>query len=264
MSNAEPSIQRIKWCHCLLLLPLCLMVQISVALQQGRIIGGKLDTIENNPWLISVTSQEFGGHFCGGSLITPSWVLTAAHCLAEVPDKKSLLLRAGSDHKNSGGEIRKVRQMIIHPDYQRNYPMDYDYALMETRRPFELGPKIAVVQLASFEDILHINQDCKIAGWGVTNNPAQIHRPLKSAIVKVGKLEDCRAKYLPDIITNNMFCAGGNGNDACQGDSGGPIICGGKQFGIVSWGRECGLIDYYGIYASVTVIRRWIFDYTGV
>ncbi|XP_055550981.1 trypsin 3A1-like [Wyeomyia smithii] len=264
MTNAGLSIQRIKWDDCLLLLSLCLMVQISVALNPSRIIGGKLDTIENNPWLISIAVEEFGGHFCGGSLITPSWVLTAAHCLVEVTDTRSLLLRAGSDHKNYGGEIRKVRQKITHPDFQRYYPMDYDYGLMETRRPFVLGPKIAIIQLAGIDDSLRINQDCKIAGWGVTNNPAQIHRPLKSAIVKVGKLEDCRAKYVPDIITNNMVCAGGNGNDACQGDSGGPIICGGKQFGVVSWGRQCGVIDYYVIYASVTVIRRWIFDYVGV
>ncbi|XP_053692359.1 trypsin 5G1-like [Sabethes cyaneus] len=245
------------------------MVQSSAAAlwwmqSSSRIIGGKLDKIENNPWLISISSREFGGHFCGGSLLTPSWVFTAAHCLNDIKSQEDLVVRAGSDNKNSGGVMRKVRRFIKHPDFERASPLDMDYGLIETRRPFELGPKVAAIQLASYEHPLRIDQQCKIAGWGLTKDPTQEHRPLKSAIVKIGSIEDCRKKYYPEVITSNMICAGGGGNDACQGDSGGPIVCNDMQFGVVSWGRECGLADYYGIYASVSVVRSWIFDYVGV
>ena len=114
-----------------------------------RIVGGSNATIEEVPYQISLRycSPTTGncGHFCGGSIINQDTILTAAHCvLGDLPEW--LEIRAGSDLRSQGGQIIKVRNIIIHPDYQRS-GLYNDIAVLKLRTKLTFGSKIMPIGL---------------------------------------------------------------------------------------------------------------------
>ena len=106
---------------------LCMMTNISL-LAQNRIVGGEDASISDYPWQVALTNSPSGGGFCGGSIISDSWVLTAAHCVSwESPS--SLYIRVGSSSAYAyGGDSYSVSQIISHPNYSGE---SNDLALVE-------------------------------------------------------------------------------------------------------------------------------------
>ncbi|XP_053692360.1 trypsin alpha-like [Sabethes cyaneus] len=231
---------------------------------QARIIGGYNDNIANNPWLVSISLQGFG-HVCGGSIISSSWVLTAAHCMESVKPE-SLSLRAGSTYRNSGGVVNRVSQIISHPNFNVQYKMDYDHALLKAQSPFSFGNNIAAVRLADYGHPFYENEQCKVSGWGLLRaSGTDIPRNVQSVKIFLVERPVCESQFRPKYtITSRMICAGGKGKDSCQGDSGGPLICRGMLLGVVSFGIGCGSSHYSGVYANVPEMRNWIWQSTGV
>lgn len=107
---------------------------------------------------------------------------------------------------------------------------------------------------------------------GETRNSSEKKRYLRAVRVPIVNQEVCKKQYTNFVyeVTNRMICAGleKGGKDACQGDSGGPLV----EFetgvprliGVVSWGRDCALPNYSGVYARVTAVRDWIKSKTGI
>ncbi|MFM9107344.1 MAG: trypsin-like serine protease [Chloroflexota bacterium] len=205
-----------------------------------------------------------GGQLCGGALITPNHVLTAAHCMAGGATASSLMAYIGGNVKSGGipqgGLTRTVSQIAVHPLWNP-VTRDYDAAVLTLGQavPPAAGGGVDPLPLTGSGSSLGLapGTSLTVAGWGQTSlTPPAYPSQLMAVNVPVQANPACAANgpaYNPDT----MFCAGplAGGQDSCFGDSGGPIFLnsGGvlTEIGIVSWGQQCALPNLPGVYAKI-------------
>ncbi|XP_049809526.1 trypsin alpha-3-like [Schistocerca nitens] len=230
---------------------LALIGAASTSAQVPHIVGGTNVSIELVPWQVSV--QTGGSHYCGGSIISKSWVLTAAHCIHV---SKSYQIRAGTADLKQG-QLYSVVRKTIHERYNV-LAYDCDVAVLKIRGQFKLGDKVKIVRLATSRP--QEGASVLVSGWGATSEGGSTSNFLLSTTVKVVSVYDCRRCYPSVGLTNTMMCAGvpAGGKDSCQGDSGGPLVHGKKLVGVVSFGKGCARPGYPGVYADVVSLRKWI------
>ncbi|KAF4516915.1 hypothetical protein B566_EDAN008004 [Ephemera danica] len=214
-----------------------------------RIIGGRPAIRGRWPWQVAVLNRfRVLSHpheaFCGGTLVAPQWVLTAAHCV-----RKRLYVKIG-DHnlqETEGSEIElRVEDTVVHPNYDPD-TVDNDLALL--RLPgtgVRLDRYRGVACLPRAKHPLPVHKMCTIIGWGKRRpSDAVGTKLLHEAEVPIVPNEVCREVYEDYYITSNMFCAGHPRGrmDSCAGDSGGPLLCNvaGRWtiYGITSFGEGC-------------------------
>lgn len=232
--------------------------------EDSRIVGGVEATPGEFPWMVSVQS---GSHFCGASLIAPTWVLTAAHCTQGESANNIQVVIGRHDLNANDGQTVNVAQIINHPNYN-NSTTDYDVSLLRLASPINNVTPIGLVTDAM--DVDDPNKDATISGWGATSQGGSGSSKLLKVTVPVVSNTTCNASYNGDI-TDRMICAGlaDGGKDSCQGDSGGPMMVrnandtGWLQAGVVSWGNGCALAGFYGVYARVSNLKGWIDAQTG-
>ncbi|XP_055640672.1 trypsin-4-like [Toxorhynchites rutilus septentrionalis] len=249
--------------RCRLLMCMVICRALFPVIASSEIVGGSLAKISSMPFLVSVSNSK-AQHFCGGAIISPSWVVTAAHCVVG-KSAGEIFVRAGSQYKGRGGQLRNVSSIVVHEEFDVFTANDRDIALLELEPPLELGDNVHSVPMADSRDHFGTGEMCLIGGWGVIEYPKKYGRGLRIAMVPLVGKDVCQQSYDPDaIVTDAMLCAGGTGPDACQGDSGGPLVCRGKFVGIVSWGRGCGAKGDYGVYTSIAALKVWILFQTGI
>ncbi|XP_049831505.1 trypsin-1-like [Schistocerca gregaria] len=221
----------------------------------SRIVGGTQVSISQYPWQLYFT---IGNYMCGASIISNTWALSAAHCVDGFSTSQ-MLLRAGTSTRGSGGTTHNIATGYIHKSYS---DPDYDIAVVQVSNAFSFNSNVQAVGLTSSEP--SAGTSVTTTGWGATSYEGSASNTLLAVTVQIVDRNTCNQAY--GIITSRMICAGvnGGGKDACQGDSGGPLVSGSTQVGIVSWGNECALADYPGVYTNVANLRSWIKDATGV
>ncbi|XP_077069032.1 trypsin-1-like [Siphateles boraxobius] len=225
----------------------------AFALDDDKIVGGYECTPYSQPWTVSLNS---GYHFCGGSLVSQDWVVSAAHCY-----KSRVEVRLGEHNikVNEGSEQFITSSKVIrHPNYD-SWIIDSDIMLIKLSTPATLNQYVQPVSLPS--GCAAAGTMCRVAGWGNTMSSTADSNKLQCLEIPILSDSDCNKSY-PGMITNTMFCAGylEGGKDSCQGDSGGPVVCGGALHGIVSWGYGCAEKNHPGVYAKVCTFSQWIAD----
>lgn len=239
------------------------------------IVGGEEATPGEFPWQAFL---RIGSYICGGSLIAPQWVMTAAHCVERddepgQPVSPSTVTVYLGKHNirqaETSQQTKSVAQVIIHPNYDPNRS-DNDIALLRLSSAATLNSRVATIPLLvspGDDPLTAPGIQATVTGWGTTSENGLVSDTLQKVSVPIVSNAAC-SQALSYAITQNMICAGydDGGKDACQGDSGGPLIVpngdgGWKQTGIVSFGFGCARPELYGVYTRVSRYIDWIGQY---
>lgn len=241
----------------------CLIVfllahSISDAIAQ-RIIGGLVVKPHTHPYQGSIQATGLGDPkpYCGATLITDQWAVSAAHCwrptsaMIIVFGEHNLWIQEGYE------QIFNVSKIYLH-NFNYN-TFNNDIMLLKLSQPAIINAYVEPAPLPRATTPPLTNDMCTVSGWGVTSlYSQQLSDELRAVDVQINPL--C-SYYYWGRITNNMLCAGYRfgGRDSCQGDSGGPLMCNGNLEGIVSWGISCANPYFPGVYTRVRNYIDWIY-----
>jgi hypothetical protein len=236
------------------------------------IVGGTTTTIGAHPWQVSV--QTTGGfHFCGGSILSESWILTANHCV-EGTLPSSIQVVAGTTKLSaaSQGQTRRVSEIVRFPGYT-SPEHGKDAALLHLAQPLALGANVAALPFATPDDVAAGATDAghvaTVSGWGTTSSGGQsTPDTLRAVNLALVSSSAAQAAYASENLTSDQLAAAAPGKDSCQGDSGGPLTVTSSRgtilAGVVSWGYGCGDPAYPGLYGRVSSFSSWITSTTGI
>lgn len=218
-------------------------------------------------WQVGLWYEAADMPFCGGMLINPEWVVSAAHCVS----RPNFVVKAGDyePKKRSGNEqVRSAIQVIRHPQYDARKYIN-DYVLIRLNATVDFNDCVGSICLPSEGADVAPGTKCWITGWGTLRRGGEQPDQLQEAQVSIISNTDCTGTYdyKEHEITSSMLCAQGraaNGSitDACQGDSGGPLVCESDGrwtlYGATSWGYGCAGETYPGVWSRVHDALGWI------
>lgn len=238
--------------------------QGAVLSEDGRIVGGDLEKVGGSPWTALIRRAD-GYGFCGGTLVSERWIVSAAHCFHQTQ----------ADHITIGGvdKLRavkweqkiKVCKVLIHPHFH-HYTFDSDLALVLLQTPVVLNPTALPACLPDRHlsvSLLRKDMMGVVSGWGTTHYLGRSSRFLRKVALPVVNHRTC-VLSTEQVVTENMFCAGyvDSSRDSCSGDSGGPFVVHFKGVwyltGVVSWGERCATRGKYGVYTRLGNFLNWM------
>ncbi|CAD7703549.1 unnamed protein product [Ostreobium quekettii] len=233
------------------------------------------------PYMVSLRDHH-DEHKCGGVLVDPHWVVTAAHCVDPTNSRSAgatpiAVIGACSldDEINKNGEVETflAQDIFLHEKWTGNVADEHDVALVELNGESSHKP----VGLPTRRDSLHENQRFAALGWGVRGDGAAVTDLQQAGVVSVVENEECESERLwGRSISNKVLCAFGfKGDEICEGDSGGPLVRlfapGGNVtagrpsldvvVGIASYREEtarCGESKLPGVFTRLASFRKWI------
>ncbi|CAF0857061.1 unnamed protein product [Adineta ricciae] len=250
--------------------------QTDVALTPSRIVGGEDALDDSWPMIVSLRLNGSIDHLCGGTILSASFILTAAHCLRNLSETypTDLSIAAGMTNRSDPGRIlRNIDRIHVHPYYLGGSDdKRHDIALLHVDQPFvfESDLKLTKTCVHRLDSSLPVDQYPKngtrlvIIGWGVMQfGTKYIPEILQQAqVFSIDNDHSICKKSIQD--SELQFCAGlyEGGKDSCEGDSGGPIFQWTGQYweqvGVVSYGTGCADAYFPGVYTRLSFYYDWI------
>lgn len=237
-----------------------------------KIIGGVEAPISEAPWMVQLHYYDDKGtsgtaddesYFCGGTLVAPAKVLTAAHCVDGLDWSKNGAVLGGTaklpvGNDLNGGQAVGVWRQWVHPAYD-DAELSSDVAVLTlgATLPYKTLQPAAGAETALYKE----GTRATVYGWGRTSSTSdEISPTLRKATVPVNADATCTSFYGSEFVPGKMTCAGDPavGQDEgtvspCNGDSGGPLVVNGRIAGVVSWGvRDCVATGAYSVYSKVS------------
>ncbi|CAF4514934.1 unnamed protein product [Rotaria sp. Silwood1] len=227
----------------------------------SRIIGGESAVRQSWSWAVSIRTS--GEHRCGGTILSPSFIITAAHCFEYITDLKSVTILAGSltlkPSSNNSSQVRSIAKLYRHPRFDPSSNRN-DVALLRLSSPFNMrhGNIKSICLPSGTVSQPPDNINMIAIGWGITS----ISSDKSSSTLRQVTLKSVSLTYSgckPLIFDSKLqFCAGiiTGGKDTCLGDSGGPLMAFVNNIwqlhGITSYGNGCALPEYPGVYTRIS------------
>ncbi len=226
-----------------------------------RIVGG-VEAIPNSwPWIVSL---QLGDHICGGTLIDTRHVLTAAHCLAAaIGSQIRVIAGLHERQKTNTGRTQNilVSRIFRHEQYS-TVSQSNDIAILRLSQPVQLNDYVNLICLPGPDP--QESAAATVAGWGTTYKGSPLAASLRQVTVKIANTQ-ASAAYPAYFNVQRQIGAGLpniGGKDSCQGDSGGPLMYNnnGQWYlsGVVSFGNDCGHLNYPGVYTRTSAYLSWI------
>ncbi|XP_019943381.1 chymotrypsin-like elastase family member 2A [Paralichthys olivaceus] len=250
---------------------ICAEVPFNHKVHNQRVIGG--NDAKPNTWKWQASLQydpysDFYQHICGGTIVSPSFILTAAHCILSmdaslyrvVVGEYNLLQYDGSE------QFRRVDDIIVHPDWNGELGKGNDMALVRLADPVYDNGYVSIADLPFPDQMLPHDFTCFITGWGLIDYVGSMPAILQVAPINIVEHSVCsQPNWWGSIALRTMVCAGGDGViSGCQGDSGGPLSCftdgAWRVHGVVSYGPAgmCNQVTKPTVFTRVSSFLDWI------
>ncbi|XP_060570946.1 chymotrypsinogen A-like isoform X2 [Ruditapes philippinarum] len=238
--------------------------------EKHRIVGGNFADKGEYPWLIVL---RYGGRFrCGGTIINPTTIITAAHCVTK-KRKRYYEIVAGDykvwEKEKSEQKIR-VRKILKHPMYGKEAKFNNDIAILKLSKRLRYNKFVKPLRVISNEDMEEtLFSNCVAAGIGDVDNFSTTPTRTKEVRVNIQPNSTCAliatVKYWR-LFTNSMLCSKDRLQGVCSGDSGGPLICYGDTAQTISNAYLVGVVSFgdancfvgFNVYARVSQFINWI------
>lgn len=212
---------------------------------ESRIINGVNATVDRYPYTASLQDGDF--HFCGGSLVAPDIVLSAAHCapgLNGIEPTRIVLNPHDLSNHIEDSEVHAVQDFVQHPLYGTLGLYDHDFMLIK----LDETSSLPIVRLNTDETLPTLGSSLQVMGWGTTtagfSNAPDILQEVDVVTISNAECSSASSEYEANV-TPDSLCAAEVNQGSCQGDSGGPLVIPGTgsdldvQVGVVSWGIGC-------------------------
>ncbi|GAB1865440.1 Mite allergen Der f 3 [Camponotus japonicus] len=226
-----------------------------------RIVNGEDAKLGEIPYQVSLQDKQSSFHFCGGSILSENYVITAAHC-TEGKSAESIKVVAASIDLEHPAVTNEVSSIRVHESYNPSNSWINDVALLKVKNPFVISTTLQKIPLPPQDYVVNANDVAVVSGWGRLWQGGPTTNKLQRVNIVIADQKYCSDIYadMGYNVHSTQVCAYDPRVEkgSCHGDSGGPLTVDGKLVGLVSWANGCASTSYPTVYTRVPSYIDWI------